>query len=342
VRRAKLGPDDPATLIALHNLAATYREDGQLAKALPLLEESLRLTKAKHGAGHPEVVLSLNSLGAGYQQAGRPDRAVPLLEEALPLARAKLGNNDPNTLSVTANLAACYWAVGELDKSIPLFEQALRLEESNLGRRHPKTQLTVANLGVNYKDAGQLAKALPLLEEAYQSSSHAWVGDQLLDAYCKAGKRRDAVRLTDALLAGTRATTPKDSPQLAGSLAQRGLGLLTIGAFSEAEGLFRESLAIREKQQPDAWNTFNAFSMLGGAILGQKKFADAEPLLLKGYEGMKAREKSIPPQANTRIPESLDRLIELYTATGKPDETRRWRAERAKYPFVAPPPREKK
>jgi hypothetical protein len=83
-------------------------------------------------------------------------------------------------------------------------------------------------------------------------------------------------------------------------------------------------------------------SLLGGALLGQKKHADAEPLLLKGYEGMKARAKTIPPQHITCIPEALDHLIELYTATDKPEEVKKWRAERAKYPTIAPPPREKK
>jgi serine/threonine-protein kinase len=43
-----------------------------------------------------------------------------------------------------------------------------------------------------------------------------------------------------------------------------------------------------------------------------------------------------------RIPEALDRLIELYTAINKPDEAKKWQAERAKYPDIAPPPREKK
>jgi hypothetical protein len=47
-------------------------------------------------------------------------------------------------------------------------------------------------------------------------------------------------------------------------------------------------------QQPDAWNTFKAQSMLGGALLGQQKYAATEPLLLTGYEGMKKREARIP------------------------------------------------
>jgi hypothetical protein len=92
---------------------------------------------------------------------------------------------------------------------------------------------------------------------------------------------------------------------------------------------------------------FNTQSMLGGALLGQKKYAEAEPLLLKGYEGMKEREVKIPKTGGTelRIPEALDRLIELYTATNKPEEAKKYRDLRAKYPppkEVAPMPKEKK
>ncbi|MBL8864973.1 MAG: hypothetical protein JNK93_05380, partial [Planctomycetia bacterium] len=72
---------------------------------------------------------------------------------------------------------------------------------------------------------------------------------------------------------------------------------------------------------------------------------EAEPLLIKGYEGMKAREKTIPPSAATRILEALDRLVELYTATNKPDELKKYQQLRANYPTpkeVAPMPKEKK
>jgi hypothetical protein len=82
--------------------------------------------------------------------------------------------------------------------------------------------------------------------------------------------------------------------------------------------------------------------MLGGSLLSQKKYKDAEPLLLKGYEGMRAGEKTLSPHADARIPEALDRLIELYTATDRPQEAKKWRAERAKHTSLAPPPREKK
>lgn len=47
---------------------------------------------------------------------------------------------------------------------------------------------------------------------------------------------------------------------------------------------------------------------------------------------MKAREKWIPPQGTIRISDALDRLIELYTATNKPDEVKKWQEVKARLP----------
>src|SRR5262249_51980171 len=93
-----------------------------------------------------------------------------------------------------------------------------------------------------------------------------------------------------------------------------------------AEPLLRECLASRVNQRPDDWTTFYTRSLLGGALLGQKKFTEAEPLLLQGYEGMKQREARIPaPSRTADVTEALERLAQLYTAWGKPGEAARWR-----------------
>ena len=83
---------------------------------------------------------------------------------------------------------------------------------------------------------------------------------------------------------------------------------------------------IREKTLPDDWVLFNTKSMLGGALAGQKKFQEAEPLLVEGYSGMKDREAKIQPAAKTSLPEAIQRLIDLYTAWEKPDEPMKWQA----------------
>jgi tetratricopeptide (TPR) repeat protein len=290
----------------------------------------------------------MSNLAGAYQAAGKLDLALPLCEETLKLKKAKLGAEHPLTLFTMNNLAMLYGRQQRLDLSIPLLEETLRLREKKLGRQHPDTLFTLAYLGVNYKDGGRLAEAIPLLEEAYAAGRKhprlRWVAAPLLDAYVKDGRPAAAVKgLVSEFLGDARKRLPPGSPPLAGELASLGLSLLQLKAFAEAEPLLRECLAIREKHEPDDWRTGNAQSLLGGALLGQKKYAEAEPLLLKGYEGMKARAKAIPRTGGgeLRLPEALDRLIELSTATGKPDEAKKWQAERAKYPRT-PPPAEKK
>jgi hypothetical protein len=59
--------------------------------------------------------------------------------------------------------------------------------------------------------------------------------------------------------------------------------------------------------------------------LGQKKYADAEPLLLQGYQGMKQREDQIPTQGKVRLVEAAEHLVRLYEATNQPDKARTWR-----------------
>ncbi len=345
LQKAKLGLDCPDTLNTMNNVALAYKAARKLDLALPLFEETLKLKKAKLGPDHPDTLTTMGNLASAYLDAGKLHIALPLFEETLKLQKAKLGPDHPGKLMTMNNLAAAYWKQRQLDKSIPLFEETLKRREAKLGRQHPATLETIGNLGVNYKDSGRFAEAIPLLEEAYLAAkkypSLRWVGGQLIDAYIKAGENAKLANLLLEHLPEARKALPKDSPQLAGLLAQIGMGLLEQKKWAEAEPLLRECLAIREKTQAENWLTFNTKSMLGEALVGQKKYAEAEPLLLAGYEGMKKREKTIPPQGSNRIREAIDRLVQLYVATGKKDDAAKWRSELAKYPEVAPMPREK-
>jgi hypothetical protein len=88
----------------------------------------------------------------------------------------------------------------------------------------------------------------------------------------------------------------------AGGLASLGVSLLERQKWIDAEPVLRECLALREKEGPDDWTTFNARSMLGGALLGQERRTEAEPLLVQGYEGMKQRAANIPIQGKPSHP----------------------------------------
>ena len=148
---------------------------------------------------------------------------MPLFEETRRPDEAKLGPDHPDTLTscTTSRRLLDDEATRQVRPSVRRGAQAAR---AKLGRQHPDTLATVANLGVNYKDAGRLKEAIPLLEEAYQAAKTIpqlrWVDGQLIDAYVKAGENAKLADLLQEQLAEARKTLPKDSPQLAGMLAQ--------------------------------------------------------------------------------------------------------------------------
>src|SRR4029453_4951577 len=94
-----------------------------------------------------------------------------------------------------------------------------------------------------------------------------------------------------------------------------GSSLLKSLHFAEAESTLRECLSIRERAFPDdhplAWLRYNAMSLLGEALLEQRKFAEAQLMLVQGFEKMQP-----PPGQGTqgRKREALERVIRLYEA----------------------------
>jgi tetratricopeptide (TPR) repeat protein len=106
-------------------------------------------------------------------------------------------------------------------------------------------------------------------------------------------------------------------------LVRLGRVLLLQKKYADAEPPLRECLAIFEKDKDELWLS-QARSLLGGSLLGQKKYGDAEPLLLQGYEGLARKDKdSTFPMAF--LPEALERLMQLYEETDRPEKAAEWR-----------------
>ena len=99
--------------------------------------------------------------------------------------------------------------------------------------------------------------------------------------------------------------------------------LLQLNRWTDAEPLLREWMAFRQKTQPDVWSTFNTQSMLGGVLLGLKQYAQAEPLIVAGYEGMKAREDKIPANGKPRFAEGSEPRCQALRGMGQTGEGRR-------------------
>jgi serine/threonine protein kinase len=308
LRRDHLGPDHPDTLLSMNNLALAYQAAGQFDQALPLWEQALAKRQEQLGTDHPDALHSMNNLAVAYRAAGQLDKALPLLEQTLAKCQETLGPDHPFSLSTTNNLALAYKNAGHLAKALPLLEQTLVKLNERLGPDHPNTLLSMNNLAVAYQQSGQLDRALPLWEQALAKSKEKLGPDH-----------------PDTLLSMN---------SLARAYQQK-------GDFAQAERLMRACLTLRQQKQLDDWTTFDTQTQLGASLAGQKHYAEAEPLLLAGYEGMKQREATIPAGAKKYLTESLEWLVYLYDAWGKPDEANKWRAEREKLPKPPEPPKAK-
>lgn len=341
LKKVKQGVDHPNTLISMNNLAVSYMSAKRSDKALPLLEELLKQLRLKLGEDHPVTLGCMANLAEGYRATGKLDQALPLLEDTLKLMKAKQGADHPNTLTCMSNLAATYYDSKKFDIALPLYEETIRLMKVKLGPNHPDTLANINKLATNYYTIGKFEQALPLYEETLQHTLQKSGADHpdtiatmvnLGKAYCKVKQGEKAASLLQAVLAAERKKLPKDDPLIAGLIDLIAHDMLQCDQFIVAEKLLRESLAIRKMTQPDDWPTYNTQSMLGGALLGQKKYPEAEPPLLQGYNGMKKLEAKIAVNGRMLLSEALDRLIQLYTKTNKSDEVKKWQVEKDKLP----------
>jgi tetratricopeptide (TPR) repeat protein len=331
---AKHGPDHPDTLACRNNLAIAYAMGGRPAEAIELFEGTLRMHEARLGPDHPDTLGSRNNLAATYLAAGRPAEAIELLEGTLRLMAAKLDPDHPDMLGGRSNLAEAYLADGRTTEAIALHEGMLRLREARLGPDHPDTLASRSSLAAAYLAAGRPAEAIALhegtlrLRESMLGPDHPdTLGSRayLADAYSSSGRWAEAEGLYREVLIRRRKAAEPDSPHLAEDLVNLGRVLLERERWSEVEPLVREAMAIRARATPDDWRRYEATSLLGGSLLGQGRYADAEPSVVAGYEGMRAREARIAVCDRSRIREAAERVIRLYEARGRPEEAAAWK-----------------
>jgi serine/threonine protein kinase len=348
-REEKLGNDHVNTMTSRNNLACAYQEAGKLDEALGLFERNLALEKTKFGDDHPATLACRNNLALAYEAAGKLDRAIPLLEATLKTREAKLGQDHPDALAALNNLGTAYLTAGQLQKAIPLLERALRATQAKLGDDHPDTIESRNNLAMAYQASGELDRALPLFEQAAHSLEKLRFQDQNAPtilhnatAAYEAAKQFDKAEMWHRKwLPILRQQAGEVSPAYAFHLGALGLDQLHQQKWHDAEVSFRECLAIRTKGAPDNWVTFHVQALLGGSLLGQKKYAEAEPLLLAAYDGLKQRQKAIPPADLSCFADATKSLVQLYEATGKKDAAEHWRKVLAGHQSAPKPPEKK-
>jgi serine/threonine protein kinase/tetratricopeptide (TPR) repeat protein len=335
---AKYGADDPQTVDALYNLSAVYEIVGKGPEAIALAEQVRDARVKRHGADHPLAIESLNNLASRYQGAGKMRQALALFEEARDGVVARLGAEHPASLGILDNLARMYRAFGRSAESVSLAQQVRDARVMTLGPYHPDSIYTTHNLGAAYQAAGEPEKALDTYRQAatgLERINFAHAGAYLIIwDLCDRLEERQQFDRADVWrkkwLAAVKERDGADSVAYASELARLGDDLLQRGRHAIAEPILRECLTILQARQPEGLTTFLAQSSLGGVLLEQKKYAEAEPLLVQGYEGLHALKGQIAPlYARYRMGEAGKRVVRLYEDSGQAEKAAEWRAKLA-------------
>jgi tetratricopeptide (TPR) repeat protein len=326
--------DQPVVEAAIQAaIGDAYATMGGNRLAADHLERALKLYRAHSGPDHPDTLRIMAKLANSYTWIGRGSKCVAMQERLLEIAKCRLGPDDPELLGRMYELGKACRHVGDWPRAMRLLEQVVEKDEALRGPTAAGASDSAAELAMVYMDAGKYLESAARLEKFLALRKHTiglhWVELSCARAYQRAGKLDEAYRLLARTLEHDRQR--RDSPgqqSLAHTLEHMSLIVLLQNRPAEAEPLAREALALWENNPTEVeaeWRRPYTISLLGGTLLGQKKYADAEPLLLQGYEGMRRAEAMIIAPWRFRLAEAGERLVRFYVETGQPEKARAWR-----------------
>ena len=288
----------------MNNLANVYLTEKKPVQAERLLARAIRSLQEKVGGEHPGTLIAMCNLAIAYNSNGKRQEAEELWKGVLRIQRRVLGDKHPETLTTMVILGDYYLSQHNYVAAEPLLLEALKGCRAAFDRNHLATDAAVALLSALYVHKGELKKAQPYLIEAQEITRTRYGPDNELTA-------------RGNLAVGSFISNQKD--------------------FARAESYFRDSLKYFAKAEPDHLQRFVAERLLGGCLLNQKRYPEAEPLLLSGYEGMHARKDDLPPGQKNWPRNALDRIVQLYDDWGKKDKAEEWRMKGADLDFPADP-----
>jgi hypothetical protein len=327
LQKRQFGPTHHNTLVAMHNVALLFQQHKQLDKAVPLFEESLAGMRTKLAPLHPERLNTTTALARAYYLAEQIDKAAALHEGVLPQFKAAYGADDIKTLQIFDSLVGWYVDLGWCDKAEALLTPFQSGGAKRLAGANPA-------LDPREKRHRDLIRRMKPAADKYQSELAQKNADhpdtlaarQAFAVALRNQSRRSAAAFhLTAVLNARQRLLPADHPDLLVCQLELGAIRLQQGKFTDADSLLRDFRTARSKHAPADWTTFYAESLQGAALQGLKDYANAEPLLLDGYEGLKQHESQIPAQAKSTLADALRRLVQLYDGWDKKDKADEWR-----------------
>ena len=309
---------------ALVELARRY------AEAEPLLHQALVVERRQPPAEQRELTMILNYEGRVLGQLNRTDEAKKMAAEALARIRKTDGEQSVAYANVLLQLASLSIAKDDYAQAEPLFRQSIAIFRE-LHSQTPTFAGVLTKFAYDLILQGKLDEPEGVLLEA-QALYRRTVGEQSIAFafstgclgwlhYLRGDYSKSEAEMRAAETIAVASPLPPGEQDHVGGMFVLGLVMTRNGKAPEAEPLLREALDLAKTNQlvgnasPD-----NLSAALGECLLAQKRYAEAEPLLLSAYRNPATRPGEHVPVAEV----AARQLSELYTAWNKPEEAKRF------------------
>jgi tetratricopeptide (TPR) repeat protein len=353
--RRVLGEGDDTYTGALRGYASLLESRGKRAEAESVQRQRLEIYRRVHGPEHPYTLATLKDLA--WMLEAR--EAESIWRQLVSANRRVLGPYHMETRVALDNLLDVLRAQGRMVEVEGVYRDAIEYQRKNNDRENlPESLRGLAEVLLALSRGREaetlLREAESLLREEVALRRSGAPGHEAdrrdLLAYKLLGVAkalssihrdrearsllREAVALMREELAVRRREVPRDEFIVHRLLAGLGTMLCQLDTPQEAEPILREAVASARICYPQApWIVWYRESRLGGCLTALKRHAEAEALLLSVFKNTMAGRPAQPEL----LRETLDRLITLYEAWGKPEQAAEWRRKLMDHDFPTDP-----
>ena len=313
-------------VIAMSNLASTYRKQGRWLEAEKINIEAVKNAQQIFGEEHPDTLLTISNLAVTYVIQGRWREAEELQLKVVEASTRSLGKEHADTLTSMDNLASIYHHQGRLVEAEKLTEQVVDNIKRVLGEEHPYTLNSMTNLAELYSHQGRLIEAQKLAEQVMYSEKRV-LGeehpktltsmDNLASIYRHQGRLVEAEMMIRRTLELREKKLGKEHPSTLTSVHNLALTLGDRGKYAETLAINRRLLELREKilgtEHPD---TLTSMHNLALALSCQGKYKEAE-LLAK--QVLKDRTRILGEEHLSTL-DSMNTLAHIYKAQRRSED----------------------
>jgi eukaryotic-like serine/threonine-protein kinase len=326
LREATRPADDPDVARALIGLGNALFEHGDFSEAEAPLRRGLAILERKGLGGTMDAADGRRYLGGVLNDVGRYEEAERSYREAIAAYRRLLPQDDEHVGRALDDLAVSFDNRQQFARAEPLHREALAIMKRVRGPEHLEVAQTAHNLATALDAMSRFVEAEALYREALAiqlkllGENHSKVvltRSSLADSFWIRKDYRNAEVFARAALASAERGLPPGHPLTAYAHIEVGQTLTDAGRPAEGEPHLRKALEMRRKLLPAGhWLLANSQSVLGGCVLAQRRFDEAEALLLPSYKRL--LEDRGPANEKTR--DARRRLAMLYRAWGRPQE----------------------